>query len=955
MRLLLSIIFVLTISLAFGQNPYYHNISKASGLPSESVYDIFQDSNGFMWFATGKGLCRYDGNSFRIFTADFQTSKSGSCIKEDPYGRIWYENFDGYLYYVEKGKLKSLSQPASVGYYSYGIIKNKLFAIKSKQLFIYNLKTLTLEKKIQIDYNDFRTAFGDGIKFYILGKRLYEFDENGNKKTTTLPQNPKDFESPLLQKGPNGLFITSKFSNTYYLYKNGLFTKKQFPFATDFVQNIAFIENKHWLCTSKGVFRINARTNESKSYFNGDNISYVFMDNQKNYWISTLDKGLYFIENFDTKLYELTPRPIILDASKEALFIGTEKDELYKMNLSDNTISSIYKGNSNHTINQLTYDNINRQLFFTSTKFHNFKDKLRSDFKISIKEISRIDSKYFSYAATSISGIFAVNNNEKSNWDIVFDKNKAPTTPNFNQAQLIKNHNAKSTTYNPVNKTIYYATNNGLIAYSLKGAKEIKHDNKTIYFTKLKYFNAVLYGVTNNEKVYTVDRFNHIKPYSLPKAIQNEKIEKIDLEKNSLYLFTANAIYETDLITGRFRKVINLTQDIEMTDLTFIDNKLYFASSKGIIVKERNRYKATVQPKLIINEFSANDKNFDINSIPNLNHDQNDIKINFSLLSFIPNEQYDVYYKINDSKWRKSDPSNRSLILSTLSPGKYTVSLKIGSDNKKISVQEVEFTIKKPLWLNPIVMVLAVALLILLVFSYYKWQIQKIEKRNQLLLDKVNLEKNLNQSKLKAVKSQMNPHFFYNALNTIQSYILSNDKKQAVNYLSKFSSLTRTILEMTEKENVTVAEEVKTLRLYLDIEKARFEDDFNYEIIVGDNVDSESIKIPSMLLQPYIENAVKHGLLHKHGEKLLHIIFEKTNDILKISIDDNGIGRKKSAELNAVKNKNHKSFATKAIQSRVELLNQYTQKNISIDYIDKVNQENQPEGTTVIFTIPITH
>jgi sensor histidine kinase YesM len=110
-----------------------------------------------------------------------------------------------------------------------------------------------------------------------------------------------------------------------------------------------------------------------------------------------------------------------------------------------------------------------------------------------------------------------------------------------------------------------------------------------------------------------------------------------------------------------------------------------------------------------------------------------------------------------------------------------------------------------------------------------------------------------------------------------------------------------------------------------------------------------------MLLQPYIENAVKHGLLHKSGEKILIISFENTNDTLKISIDDNGIGRKKSAELNAVKNKKHHSFATKAIQNRVDLLNQYTQKNISIAYIDKMAPNDQPAGTTVIFSIPITH
>jgi len=201
----------------------------------------------------------------------------------------------------------------------------------------------------------------------------------------------------------------------------------------------------------------------------------------------------------------------------------------------------------------------------------------------------------------------------------------------------------------------------------------------------------------------------------------------------------------------------------------------------------------------------------------------------------------------------------------------------------------------------------------------------------------------------------MNPHFFYNALNTIQSFILSNDEKQAVNYLSKCSNLTRTILEMSEKESISIADEEKTLNLYLDIEQGRFEDDFSYKIQVDDAIDKENIKIPTMLLQPYVENAVKHGLKHKQGSKKISIHFQKEDNYISISIDDNGIGRQKSAELNAVKNKNRTSFATRAIENRVDLLNQYKYKNISIQYLDKTNLSNQAVATAIVFEIPISY
>jgi LytS/YehU family sensor histidine kinase len=157
---------------------------------------------------------------------------------------------------------------------------------------------------------------------------------------------------------------------------------------------------------------------------------------------------------------------------------------------------------------------------------------------------------------------------------------------------------------------------------------------------------------------------------------------------------------------------------------------------------------------------------------------------------------------------------------------------------------------------------------------------------------------------------------------------------------------------MTEKEFISINEEITTMSLYLDIEKARFDKDFEYEINT-ENISDLEHKIPSMLLQPYIENAVKHGLLHKNGLKKLLITFSKDGDKIKIEIDDNGIGRQKSAELNAIKNKNHNSFATNAMQNRIDLLNKNNKNKITIDFIDKMNQSQQSQGTTVVIEIPI--
>ncbi len=373
-----------------------------------------------------------------------------------------------------------------------------------------------------------------------------------------------------------------------------------------------------------------------------------------------------------------------------------------------------------------------------------------------------------------------------------------------------------------------------------------------------------------------------------------------------------------------------------------------------MLIKNSSKTDEYAAPKLVINEIKVNGNRVESDKLKELGYGQHEIMVNFSTLSYMPNQKYAVLYKVNNNAWGKLNADDKNLVLSSLSPGNYQLQLKIdGLENAP--VESLSFNIAKPLWQTKLFILGTSLLIIFLFWIIYKSRINKIQKKNRLIIDKINLEKNLNQSKLKAIKSQMNPHFFYNALNTIQSYILANDKKQAVNYLSKFSALTRTILEMSEKETIPLSEEIKTLGLYLDIEKARFSEDFEYEINTVNISDADHIKIPAMLLQPYIENAVKHGLLHKNGEKHLSVTFEKQSDQLLISIDDNGIGMKKSAELNAIKNKNHRSFATVAMQTRIDLLNKNNSRKINISNIEKQNGAQQSLGTTVIINIPITN
>ncbi len=957
MRARITLLLFFLYLICEGQNPYYQSIDTSSGLPSNSVYDVFQDSKGFMWFATGKGICRYDGSTFKTFTSDEQTSKSGSCLAEDSFGRIWYANFDGYLYYVEKGVLKALPQPTSLGYFRFGIVQDELFLIQPHAVLVYDLKNLTVKKKIVINDKVIRFCYASSNRFYVIGDFLYEFANSNSFQKHTVPK-PfyNELASPILSHYKGKLIINSKANNRYYTFENGTFTKSTLNTSANFIQNISITANFLWICTPNGVIKNDLLSNKATTYFPDKNISYVFRDKQHNYWISTLNKGVLYVEDFENNYIDVLPRPLSFSKGENEIFIGTEKNLIYKLNTATLQIQQVFETENNHAVNQIFADRYSKKVFFTSYQFHilNKNNQITNQYSIAIKDIKRVDDKYFSFAASGISGIFFTDESKISAWDDLFAQSKIDEFSGFNQVFLLNNSNGKSTDYNASNGSIYYATNNGLLAVQSNGTTtEIKHQNRTLYLTRIQNYNDKIIGLSTAEKMYVIDSDHKASTFELPNFIAHEKFQRFFIQSHFCYLFSANGVYEYDFHTKNAQKVMSLSNDVEATDVVLHGNKLFFATSKGIVIKNRTDIGKYPKPKLIINEVQVNGKRRELDQLKKLNSDENDVAINFSTLSFIPNESYAVSYKINDAEWKVLDATTKNLKLSALSSGKYSIELVIQYNNQNIDSKYVNFEISKPFWLSYWFLIASSVLILTLFYVFYTFQIRKIEKQNQLLLEKNEMENNLNLSTLKAIKSQMNPHFFYNALNTIQSYILANDKKQAVTYLSKFSLLTRNILEMTEKEFISISEEITTLSLYLDIEKARFDEDFEYAIELENGSDLDQQKIPAMLLQPYVENAVKHGLLHKSGLKKLSITFSKVADKVRIEIDDNGIGRQKSAELNAIKSKNHNSFATVAMQNRIDLLNKNKSNKITIHFIDKINPSQQSMGTTVVIEIPI--
>ena len=941
---------LLITQILLGQNPYFNSIDKSQGLLTNSVYDIFQDKDHYMWFATEKGLCQFNGYNFNYFSNEGMTSKAGSCIKQDSLGRIWYENFDGYLYYVENNQLKKLNQNKSIGYFKFGFIKEKLYLLNENAIDVYDVKNLQLKKKIIINTNDVKFIFFTPDSIYVFAKQLLIIKNDKIVKEIDYPEDfSLSFNSILVEKTSHGLIICSKFSNYCYFFENNKFIKRPLKVKNTIIQNLSWCHGKNWLCTTTGIIALNRQSNSTKEFFKDSNISYIYKTKNNNYWISTLTDGLFFIEDFETQLLKSNESLTSLHFKNDHLFVGTKNDKI--LTLDNHRFKTVYEGKDNHQMGQLFYDTYSNQMFFTSSKFGMLDKKLRlvMTLPMAVKSLYSVDQKYLAFASSSASGIFRTSTTTTSIWDYVFDTKVG--AKKLQHSNLLINSKGKATVYDSIHKNIYFATNNGLFHIDVNGkSTEIKHKNTSLNITKLSFTEGKIYACNGDLKLFQIQN-KQLSEIGFPKNIKKDDIEKVFLKNNLLFLITNKYIFEYQLTSNNLKQIIHINSNIEINDILLKNNHYYISTNRGLIIKKQSKYHRT-NPSFAIKTIRVNNQIFNESNLQNLASNENNILIQYAILSPIPFEEHELLYRINESQWYKADISNPKLALNSLNHGSYTVAFAINSDFK--NTIKLNFKINRPFWLQSPFLFGFSLLVLTFIYWLYHNNIKKIKKRNQLLIDKINWEKNANQSKLKAIKSQMNPHFFYNALNTIQSYILSNEKKQALTYLAKFSSLTRTILEMTEKEYVTIAEEIKTLRLYLDIEKARFNEDFEYTLLTDDAIDTEMVKIPSMLVQPYVENAIKHGLLHKPGAKILKISFESANQELHIKIDDNGIGRKKSEELNAIKNKNHQSFATKALENRIELLNQNNTKNITIEYVDKFNEANVSTGTLVVLKLPIT-
>jgi ligand-binding sensor domain-containing protein len=334
-----------------------------------------------------------------------------------------------------------------------------------------------------------------------------------------------------------------------------------------------------------------------------------------------------------------------------------------------------------------------------------------------------------------------------------------------------------------------------------------------------------------------------------------------------------------------------------------------------------------------------------------LRYNRNNISFNFSAIDYRKSAatKYFTMLENYDNTWREAVNEKSSTYIN-VSPGTYVYRVRAYNSEGVKTEKAITIRIYPPWWQTWWFRTSAIILLAASFYLLIRWW---LNRKFRLQLERTEKEKQLVELEMQALRSQMNPHFIFNSLNSINMFILENNKLKASEYLTKFSRLIRLILQNSQEAFIHLERELEALQLYLELESLRFEQRFEYKITVAGNVDTAMLKVPPLIIQPYAENAIWHGLMQKKEKGHLEIELYQQKEILFCKITDDGIGRKHSAELHSKSTLAHKSMGMRITADRIAMSNQNNPTDSCINVKDLVLADGSAGGTEVLLEIPV--
>ena len=922
----LKVVFIflmLSMRLVSQLNPVYYNYTTENGLGSNTIYSFHQMSDGRMVIGHNNGLSFYNGKSFKTPKYD-QPLRSVYRFLELMNEHLICINFQGKSFEVNEELV--ISYDTSIVIKGFTENDTKKYCFNNDFLYVINEKnevqpivTLNLyfnqvfriqvvdgkllvtgvenhESKIAIfSEKDFSLLQNKKIDFltdfYLLKDRLYFFDYSISKLY--------EYDAKKLQLGIEVVrWAPTDKINFIYQLTNGFYLVGNYHGLK--------VYTEHWKLVS--------------SYFEGTPISKAFEDSEGNIWLGTLNDGVYFIPHLDVLSYDVKAHfeknQYISNSCSvnNNILVGTYNGHLKAINEKGMLIWETNLGYEAE-VQAMHYDSLTNSVWVFCKQLI----QLNASSGSVLKELNLTSTKSIDI---------------KDNW-MVCGTSLGVTSSKTNFIQSLHDHWVRNVLILNSEKVLL-ETNLGLKIWNVKTdlTTSIHHPEKIEPEHLVSWRNRPL--VKFGKSIYEVINDSLVLFEWQPM----QTYKKIGVTQEYVYAVYSNGGFEyfNGNEKGHFSNQDGLNK--------FLPLNIHFINDRWVCVGERS---IRILPKTIpikktapsIHFSSIEGTFYQEDSIWTSSFSGNKFMLSGQLLPNLSDfGQGKVLYRMQGVTldWTEAESANSeySIELDRLPYGNFVLEVK-GENKSGFSSPIYTFSlhILTPFYLKWWFILLMALLIGLWVVLMVKWRIAILNKRNLEKLKKEQLQIQALKSELSAIRAQMNPHLIFNSLSSIQTKILSNQSKEAYDHLVIFTKLLRQALEFSQREYISLKEELTFLTNYINLEFLRKDDSFSWKIEQDESVNLDSVYIPSLLLQPFVENAIIHGLMHSTSDKhlLIHVIQGQNNGFIVV-IEDNGIGREASAKINQNRLREHTSFALKATNDRIAMINKSGKLQIRIEIVD---------------------
>ncbi|MGC4034363.1 MAG: two-component regulator propeller domain-containing protein [Chitinophagaceae bacterium] len=975
--------------MASAQEYVIQRLTVSDGLPSDRVNCVYEDSYGYLWVGSSNGLGRYDGRSFTNYGfAEGLPYLQISAIFEDSRQRLWIGTTKGIARLsgnrFTSYKIGSNNNDYTWTYGFYETDKKEICVLTNKGVYEFNGDSVWTHTD---PYPQYKNQVCKGIVsdssglYFNYGSSIVKKDKSSNWLTVAQAPVANDLSYFNSVQNHDGKMYVSTANRLFSIEKNKLKLLVDDIPATEGYNY--YIEDDRCFVTVPGrglyVYGLPAVT---PLYFTGYRSNFLFTiyrDKHGNMWMTSYE-GLLKIQ---PKTFTDYQKEVFKEPLKEIRnIISLYNDLLISSSnsgfhiLHDNVLKDIPAPSFYDNVNQYKHDMVqgysddfsNGTLMMTrEKKFLYMKQGHMYDFSKGIHyktnepfydiAVNPLNNKIFVCTDSSL----LVGNNDK----------------------LEVYHDADGKTFDKPISVVMTWDGIGIVNVFFKGIYFITKENKIVkassdldiidervsgwiypgLFDWMWVRNAgrglLCFRVKDSLKVKDIRQFTTAEglPSNDVLDIATDKEERLWVcTSNGLAVMTYNKAKDSwDIYNVGKQQGINFDSWVDgrmAVDtlgniwLSTTDNLIKLYPSKIHLRKETPR--AVIEKVMLgMNETEWDKRTDSVYSYfqlpykPVFKYNENSLGIHFNGTNLSEHSALEYSYKLEplDTAWSQATQNNFVSLLK-LVPGNYVFNVRVKNEDTSWSEPaSFSFTIERPFWDRWWFRLLLVGFAAFIILFFYRRRIKAIQ-------EEASIQNQLNELEMKALKAQMNPHFIYNALNSIQSLIVDEKKSQAINYVGTFSRLLRQVLEHTDSNVINLEKELHTLKLYIQLESLRLNIDLNYTIDTDSEVMTEYEKVPPLVLQPFVENSLWHGLSRKEGEKMLKIVVTQTDQYLVVTITDNGIGRAKAATFK--KSSASEMYASRGIDITIKRLIEFNKtKDPPVVYTDLTDENEQPIGTSV--------